>query len=64
MRYRWMTAAAPVVLLLAGCGVVREARMAQPAALAAVPEESFGKPGWGRRGEFELAGQRVPGRCG
>ena len=59
MRYRWMTAAAPVVLLLAGCGVVREARMAQPAALAAVPEESFGKPGWGRRGEFELAGQRV-----
>ncbi|MFT7775224.1 hypothetical protein [Roseateles sp.] len=44
---------------LAGCGVVREARMAQPASLAAVPEESFGKPGWGRRGEFELAGQRV-----
>lgn len=58
MPYGWMTAAA-LAVLLAGCGVVREARMAQPAALAAVPEETFGKPGWGRRGEFELAGQHV-----
>lgn len=48
-----------VVALLAGCGAVREARMAQPAALALVAEESFGKPGWGRRGDFELSGQRV-----
>ncbi|MBV8034370.1 hypothetical protein [Roseateles sp.] len=50
---------AALLVVLAGCGVVREARMAQPASLAAVPEESFGKPGWGRRGEVELAGQRV-----
>lgn len=58
MQYRWMVGAA-LCATLAGCGVVREARMAQPASLAAVPEESFGNPGWGRRGEFELAGQRV-----
>ena len=45
--------------LVGGCGVVREARMAQPASLAAVAEESFGKPGWGRQGEFQLAGQSV-----
>lgn len=45
--------------LLAGCGAVREARMAQAPALAAVAEESFGKPGWGRRGEFSLAGEAV-----
>lgn len=58
----WKTRAAMAavgVVLLAGCGVVREARMAQPASLAAVQEESFGKPGWGRSGEFALAGQRV-----
>lgn len=48
-----------LVALLAGCGVVREARMAQPASLASVADESFGKPGWGRTGEFTLAGQRV-----
>lgn len=47
------------LLALAGCGVVREARMAQPASLASVPEESFGKPGWGRQGDFLLSGQRV-----
>lgn len=58
MRSSWAAGAA-VLGLMAGCGVVREARMAQPAALATVPEESFGKPGWGRRGEFTLAGQRV-----
>jgi hypothetical protein len=56
MKHSWTVAA---LVLLGGCGVVREARMAQPAALAAVPEESFGKPGWGRQGEFELRGQRV-----
>ncbi len=58
MRYP-VTVAGALLALLAGCGVVREARMAQPASLAAVPEESFGKPGWGRKGEFELRGQRV-----
>ncbi|KQW51642.1 MULTISPECIES: hypothetical protein [unclassified Roseateles] len=58
MQYRWALGAA-LLAVLSGCGVVREARMAQPASLAAVKEESFGKPGWGRRGEFELAGQRV-----
>lgn len=61
MQYPWAARAAvsAVVATLAGCGVVREARMAQPASLAAVAEESFGKSGWGRRGEFQLAGQRV-----
>lgn len=59
MRYPWAAAAAAAVALLAGCGVVREARMAQPASLEAVAEESFGKPGWGRSGDFALAGQRV-----
>ncbi len=57
----WKTRAAMAavgVVLLAGCGVVREARMAQPASLAAVQEESFGKPGWGRSGEFALARPR------
>src|SRR6185312_16689842 len=54
-----LAATAAVLALLGGCGVVREARMVQPASLAAVPEESFGKPGWGRQGEFQLAGQRV-----
>ncbi|MFG6432437.1 hypothetical protein [Roseateles sp. LYH14W] len=58
MRYRW-TLAALLLAGLAACGVVREARMAQAASLAAVAEESFGKPGWGRTGEFTLAGQRV-----
>jgi hypothetical protein len=47
------------MLMLAGCGAVREARMAQAPALATVAEESFGKPGWGRRGEFALSGQAV-----
>ena len=33
--------------------------MAQPASVAGVAEESFGKPSWGRKGEFSLSGQRV-----
>ena len=48
-----------VAAAVSGCAAVREARMAQPASLAAVPDESFGKPGWGRRGEFALSGQAV-----
>ncbi len=56
------------VLLLAGCASVRDgrpvpvpvtARMAQAASVAGVAEESFGKPNWGRQGEFMLGGQRV-----
>ena len=47
------------LLCLAGCGVVREARMPVPAGLDGVAEESFGRPGWGRRGEFTLGGQPV-----
>lgn len=48
-----------VLVVLAGCASVREARMAQPPSVAGVAEESFGKPGWGRQGEFSLSGQRV-----
>lgn len=48
-----------VALLAAGCATVREAHMAQAASVAGVAEEPFGKPGWGRRGEFMLSGQRV-----
>ncbi len=33
--------------------------MAQQPSVAGVAEESFGKPGWGRTGEFTLNGQRV-----
>jgi hypothetical protein len=58
MKHRWAAVAAALTVL-AGCGVVREARMTQAASLASVPEESFGKPGWGRKGEFTLGGQRV-----
>jgi hypothetical protein len=58
MKTAWIWGAA-LGLSLAACGVVREARMAKPASLAATPEESFGKPGWGRSGAFELGGQRV-----
>lgn len=58
MRHSLLT---PVLLasLLAGCASVREARMSQPASVEGVAEEPFGKPGWGRRGEFLLSGQRV-----
>lgn len=45
--------------LLAACGSIREARMALPESLAATPEESFGKSGWGRSGSFPLGGQTV-----
>ncbi|NCT84916.1 MAG: hypothetical protein GXC94_17350 [Comamonadaceae bacterium] len=60
---------ASLVLVLAGCASVRQggdtrgapagARMAQPASVAGVAEESFGRPAWGRQGEFMLHGQRV-----
>ena len=33
--------------------------MAQAPSVAGVAEESFGKPAWGRQGEFRLSGQRV-----
>lgn len=59
------------MLLLAGCTSVRDgrepqqaartspSRMAQPPSVASVAEERFGKPAWGRQGEFMLGGQRV-----
>ena len=37
----------------------RSVRMAVPASVAGRAEESFGKAGWGRRGDFVLNGQRV-----
>jgi hypothetical protein len=52
-------ALATLALLMAGCASVRDARMAQPPSVAGVAEESFGKAGWGRQGEFTLSGQRV-----
>jgi len=61
-----LAAASSVLLaLLSGCASVRQgqeapgARMAQAPSVAGVAEESFGKPGWGRQGEFKLSGQRV-----
>lgn len=56
-----------LLALLAGCaavreasrGVTREERMAQPPSVAGVAEEKFGKPAWGRQGEFSSNGQRV-----
>ena len=49
--------------LLAGCATRPEApgtvRMPQPASVAGVAEERFGKAGWGRQGEFLLHGERV-----
>lgn len=70
MRPRSFAAFVPalLMLLLAGCASVRdgrpgsgprELRMAQPASVAGVAEEGFGKPAWGTRGEFTLSGQRV-----
>lgn len=60
---------ASLVLMLAGCASVRQAgdprgappgaRMAQAPSVAGIAEESFGKPAWGRQGEFALHGQRV-----
>jgi len=51
--------AAVLSLLLAACGTIREARMSIPETLAATPEESFGKSGWGRSGSFPLGAQTV-----
>lgn len=45
--------------LLGACGSIREARMVVPASLAGTAEESFGKVGWGRKGDFMLGSQRV-----
>ncbi|MDR7269102.1 hypothetical protein J2X20_001731 [Pelomonas saccharophila] len=72
MRHRLLTVAVPTLLalLLAGCASVREGRetrghdgrdahMAQAPSVAGVAEESFGKPGWARKGDFSLSGQRV-----
>ncbi|WP_457422894.1 hypothetical protein [Roseateles sp. P5_E7] len=64
---RSLSALAIVLLLLSGCASVRQvpegrggqARMAQAPSVAGVAEESFGKPAWGRQGEFKLSGQRV-----
>lgn len=69
MRHRSiLPLSALLIVLLAGCASVRDGRqaadrrdvrMAQDASVAGVAEESFGKPGWGRQGEFRLTGQRV-----
>lgn len=67
MRHRFSIVSVPALLavLLAGCATVRDgrergdARMAQAPSVAGVAVESFGKPGWGRQGEFTLNGQRV-----
>jgi hypothetical protein len=48
-----------VAAVLTGCASIREARMAVPPSLSGVSEESFGKVGWGRKGEFVLGGQAV-----
>lgn len=62
-------AALSLITLLAGCAAVKEparegrpgtlARMAQPASVAGVAEESVGKLAWGWQGEFLLHGQKV-----
>jgi hypothetical protein len=68
MRHTLTVPALSILLLFAGCAAVREpqragpagaARMAQAASVAGVAEESFGRAGWGRQGEFKLSGQRV-----
>lgn len=64
---RSLFAFATVLLLLSGCAAVRQGqapggkggRMAQQPSVAGVAEESFGKTGWARQGEFTLGGQRV-----
>ncbi|RZL35604.1 MAG: hypothetical protein EOP35_13205 [Rubrivivax sp.] len=65
---RSLSALAILLVLLSGCASVRQApagldgrvgRMAQPASVAGVAEESFGKRGWGRQGDFSLGGQRI-----
>jgi len=65
-------ALAALVLLLAGCAAIPDGRrppvkerpqaagpMVQAPSVAGVAEERFGKPDWGRRGEFQFGGQRV-----
>jgi hypothetical protein len=72
MRHRLLSVSVPTLLalLLVGCAAVRDGRdargrdgrdahMAQAPSVAGVAEESFGKPAWGRKGEFSLSGQRV-----
>jgi hypothetical protein len=72
MRHRLLSVSVPTLLalLLVGCASVRDGRevrgrdgrdahMAQAPSVAGVAEESFGKPAWGRKGEFALSGQRV-----
>jgi hypothetical protein len=70
MRHRFAPLPILVIssVLLAGCAAVRDGRqggevrgqrMAQAPSVAGVAEESFGKPAWGRQGEFTLSGQRV-----
>ncbi|MDR7331004.1 hypothetical protein [Roseateles asaccharophilus] len=62
-----LIASTALTLLLAGCASVRdgrdarggESRMAQAPSVAGVAQETFGKPAWGRQGEFTLGGQRV-----
>lgn len=63
---RPLAAALSILVLLAGCATERAAapdgrgqRMAQPPSVAGVAEETFGRPAWGRQGEFTLHGQRV-----
>ncbi len=45
--------------LISACGSIREARMAIPDGLQSRPEESFGKVGWGRSGQFALGAAQV-----
>lgn len=59
-------ALASLVLLLAGCAALREpsrvardASMAQAPSVAGVAVERFGRPAWGRQGEFAFGGQRL-----
>jgi hypothetical protein len=69
MRCRFPACSIPVLLvaLLAGCASLRDgrqapsrdARMVQAPSVAGVAQEEFGKPAWGRQGEFTLSGQRV-----
>lgn len=68
MRPLLLALSASILLLLAGCAALRDGRpggppvspgMAQAPSVAGVAQESFGKAGWGRQGEFTLSGQRV-----
>lgn len=68
MRHVLPALSASTLLLFAGCAAVQDGRpgrppvqgsMAQAPSVAGVAQESFGKAGWGRQGEFMLSGQRV-----